>query len=135
MAPRKRTTESHSALAEPTATPGRRVCFGDGLEHFDAGRYWDAHEAWEQAWRELGDGPEDDGELVLRGLIQLAAALHGAALGRDLPAARNLAKAAPKLACSDGRLWGLDVTRLNRRIGAACGDPGRLLGAALPRLP
>jgi hypothetical protein len=46
--------------------------FRRGVELFDAGYYWEAHEAWEVLWHAAGRrGPTAD---VLRGLIKLAAA-------------------------------------------------------------
>ncbi len=46
--------------------------FRRGVELFDAGYYWEAHEAWEELWHAVGRrGPTAD---VLRGLIKLAAA-------------------------------------------------------------
>lgn len=43
-----------------------------GARLFDAGCYWEAHEAWEDAWHALGrNGPQAD---ALRALIKLAAA-------------------------------------------------------------
>jgi predicted metal-dependent hydrolase len=53
---------------DPAASP----LFGRGIELFDAGYYWEAHEAWEVLWHAAGRrGPTAD---VLRGLIKLAAA-------------------------------------------------------------
>jgi predicted metal-dependent hydrolase len=44
----------------------------EGIEHFNAGRFWEAHESWEQLWmRATGEERE-----FLQGLIQLAAAYH-----------------------------------------------------------
>jgi hypothetical protein len=46
--------------------------FRRGAELFDAGYYWEAHEAWEALWHAVGRrGATAD---VLRGLIKLAAA-------------------------------------------------------------
>src|SRR5215470_16086391 len=45
-----------------------------GVELFNRGLYWEAHEAWEELWLEL----EDEPKLFLQGLIQLAAAYHKA---------------------------------------------------------
>jgi predicted metal-dependent hydrolase len=46
----------------------------EGIELFNAGRYWDAHEAWERDWTPIRTGP--DGPFY-KGLIQVAAAcLH-----------------------------------------------------------
>jgi predicted metal-dependent hydrolase len=41
-----------------------------GIELFNAGRYWDAHEAWEEAW--MPDRKSPDGGFY-KGLIQVAA--------------------------------------------------------------
>ena len=41
-----------------------------GVELFNAGRYWDAHEAWEEAW--MPDRRGRDGGFY-KGLIQVAA--------------------------------------------------------------
>ena len=41
-----------------------------GLELFNAGRYWDAHEAWEEAWMPDRRGPDGG---FYKGLIQVAA--------------------------------------------------------------
>ena len=45
-----------------------------GIDLYNAGRYWDAHEAWEEAWMPDRKGPEGG---FYKGLIQVAAAnLH-----------------------------------------------------------
>ena len=46
-----------------------------GRELFNSGLYFEAHEAWEDAWR-VETGPV---RLTLHGLIQIAAGLHKAA--------------------------------------------------------
>lgn len=55
--------------AEPVAT---RRALAEGCLHFDAGRYFEAHEVWEGAWR------VESGEVrqLLQGLIQVAAGFH-----------------------------------------------------------
>lgn len=40
-----------------------------GAELFNRGLFWEAHEAWEEAWME----EEDERKLFLQGLIQVAA--------------------------------------------------------------
>ncbi|HYL08992.1 MAG TPA: DUF309 domain-containing protein [Candidatus Udaeobacter sp.] len=42
----------------------------EGIELFNSGRYWDAHEAWERAWMPDRKGPESG---FYKGLIQVAA--------------------------------------------------------------
>ena len=41
-----------------------------GIELFNSGRYWDAHEAWEHEWTPDRKGPESG---FYKGLIQVAA--------------------------------------------------------------
>jgi predicted metal-dependent hydrolase len=41
-----------------------------GIELFNQGRYWDAHEAWEEAWTPDRHGPDRG---FYKGLIQVAA--------------------------------------------------------------
>jgi predicted metal-dependent hydrolase len=41
-----------------------------GIELFNDGRYWEAHEAWEEAWMPDRKGPESG---FYKGLIQVAA--------------------------------------------------------------
>ena len=41
-----------------------------GIELFNAGRYWDAHEAWEEAWMPDRKGADSG---FFKGLIQVAA--------------------------------------------------------------
>lgn len=45
-----------------------------GAALFDQERFWDAHEAWEEAWLE----EDGDVRLFLQGLIQVAAGYHKA---------------------------------------------------------
>lgn len=46
--------------------------FLEGVDRFNARRFWDAHESWETIWLVA----ESDVEQFLQGLIQLAAAYH-----------------------------------------------------------
>ena len=48
--------------------------FTEGLRLFDSGQFFEAHEEWEDLWREM----DRDGELrdFVRGMIMLAAAYH-----------------------------------------------------------
>jgi predicted metal-dependent hydrolase len=43
---------------------------GEGVELFNNGRYWDAHEAWEREWTPDRKGPDSG---FYKGLIQVAA--------------------------------------------------------------
>lgn len=116
MAPRKRRIEEIGALSEPALTEVQREHLREGVELFNAGRYWHAHEAWEQAWLAMPEGPAGDAEIILRGLIQLAAAQHLLGDGRRDGAASNLRKAHEKLALAPSRYMGIEVAPLLRFI-------------------
>jgi predicted metal-dependent hydrolase len=42
-----------------------------GIAHFNAGRFFQAHEAWEEAWRKAENTPDEE---FFKGLAQLGAA-------------------------------------------------------------
>ena len=64
-----------------------------GRALFNAGRYFEAHEAWEEAWlAERGDARR-----LLQGLIQVAAGCHKAGQGKAEGCARLLAAGLEKL--------------------------------------
>ncbi|MGH7860083.1 MAG: DUF309 domain-containing protein [Candidatus Binatia bacterium] len=51
--------------------------FAAGIEHFNGGRFFEAHEIWEEIWvEEVGEWKR-----FLQGLIQAAAACHKAEIG------------------------------------------------------
>jgi uncharacterized protein len=59
-------------MAEATPRPDFKARFLEGIEHFNARRFWEAHESWEELWLVA----QSDTEQFLQGLIQLAAAYH-----------------------------------------------------------
>lgn len=69
---RAREANGHPVPPPPVGVIADSPLFRRGIELFDAGYYWEAHEAWEVLWHAAGRrGPTAD---VLRGLIKLAAA-------------------------------------------------------------
>lgn len=68
-----------------------------GIDLYNAGFFWEAHEAWEGSWQLTGEGPERE---LLRGLIQRAAAEVQRALGKNDGAARLRERAAGHLAAA-----------------------------------
>ena len=112
MPPYKRNPADIGAIAEPRFDPGQRAQYLHGITLFNSGKYWHAHESWEAAWLPMGDGPEDDGEMFLRALIQLASGLHLKRSGRYGGARSHVAKAAEKFAVMPGRFLGLDTVSL-----------------------
>lgn len=88
-----------------------------GLRAYRAGRYFEAHEEWEERWRGETD---PDRRLLLQALVQLAAAAHKRASGiRPGGAPALLAKCAAKLdrlAEREARPFGLDPAALGREV-------------------
>ena len=67
--------------------------FSRGLALYRAGKFWDAHEAWEGVWLKH---PEPE-RLFIQGLILLAAAFHQQKRHIYKGATNHLKKALPKL--------------------------------------
>src|SRR5690606_33002088 len=88
----------------------RQAWFDRGLAAYAAGEYFDAHELWEELWR---DAPAGFDRHFIQGLIQVAAAMHKVLEHhKPKPAARLLTRALDKLADAPSDYRGLDVTRL-----------------------
>ena len=65
----------------------------NGINFFNAGQYFEAHEAWEELWRQTG-GPL---RLYYQGLVQSAVGLHHLGRGNLNGARAQLGKALQKL--------------------------------------
>ena len=79
-----------------------------GLEAFNAGRFYEAHELWEEVWLET---PNPD-KKFLQGLIQVAAAFHHFSRA-NLRGTRNLLRAGLlKLDCFPEVHGGLEIASL-----------------------
>lgn len=115
-APKKRQPEFIQILPEPEFTPVQAATFQRGISYFNLGEYWKAHEAWEMVWRAMADQPDEDAEIVLRGLIQLAAALHCHQIGKITGARNNLLKSLEKLSLCPDQFLGINIRRVRERI-------------------
>lgn len=94
----------------------RREAWLEGVRLFEAGEYWECHEALEPAWLEAA-GAE---KRFLGGVILLAAALHKARrMGSPRGGRRNYAKALAKLALVSDRFYGVDVRELEAVVHSA----------------
>jgi predicted metal-dependent hydrolase len=102
-----------------------------GARLFNAGEYWEAHEAWEVPWnaaKARGDAVEVD---YVQGLILLAAAIHKRRHYDSPRGGRlNLHKALRRLERVPAHHDGLDLARHRREVEAALEDP-----SARPQLP
>jgi uncharacterized protein len=88
--------------------------FERGVTDFNAGRFFEAHEVWEELWL---SAPEPE-KTFLQGLIQIAAAFHhhgrGNACGRQSLLTAGIAKLA---ACPD-EFRGTAIAKLRREVEA-----------------
>lgn len=75
--------DAHS-LGDPIGSPAFLRGFRFGIDLFNHGYYWEAHEAWEAQWLPLPPG--DDTREQLQGLIQASAALLKLRLDSPAPA-------------------------------------------------
>ncbi len=104
-------------MNEPPPTAWTR-----GVDLFEAGEYWECHEALEPVWLSA-EGIDRE---FYGGVILLAAALHKA---REMKSPRggrrNYAKALAHLALVPDEYAGVDVRELEARVHTALRDPLR----------
>src|SRR4051794_13108905 len=100
-------------VLHPQLSPEERQrLFREGIDRFNRGRFFDAHEAWEEIWRSTTPEPRD----LFQGLIQVAAALHQHLdLKRIEGPRRTLAKAMRRLEPYAPSALGIDVEDLLRQ--------------------
>ena len=82
-----------------------------GIDLFNHGYFWEAHEAWETVWLAAG-GRETSCGLFVQGLIQLAAAQLKRVIGSQGAAESLTAAACAKLAVVEGVFLGIEVATL-----------------------
>ena len=86
-----------------------------GLGLIREGRYFEAHEELELAWR-TADGAERD---FYQGLVHVAVAWYQAGRGRPIATASQLGKAARRLAAFAPAHRGVDVAEVLAQVAAA----------------
>ena len=86
--------------------------FSAGLELFNSGRYFDAHETWEDLWRETR-GPE---KLLVQALVQSAVALHHASTGNYVGARSVMERSIRNMASYRRRFGGVDVVEFRTQL-------------------
>jgi hypothetical protein len=91
------------------------VSLAKGLELMRAERWFDAHEALEEEWRDA-PGPERD---FLQGLVHVTVAWYHASRGNAPGASRQLAKATRRLGPYAPSHRGVDVTQVLGQVEAA----------------
>jgi predicted metal-dependent hydrolase len=103
-------------VLHPDLSPEERArFFQEGIALFNQGRFFEAHEAWEEIWRSTTPEPRD----LFQGLIQIAAALHQFLnLNRIDGPRRTLAKARRRLEPYAPIALGIDVEDLLEQVGS-----------------
>ena len=91
------------------------MSYEQGLELIRAGRYFEAHEELEDAWRAAEPAERD----FLQGLVHVAVAWYQAGRGRPIGCGRQLEKATRRLTPYAPLHRGLDVADLLSQLEAA----------------
>jgi predicted metal-dependent hydrolase len=86
-----------------------------GLEEIRAGRYFEAHEDLEEAWRAAPAEERD----FFQGLVHVAVAWYQAGRGRPIATGRQLEKATRRLAPFAPSHRGVDVEGVLAQVAAA----------------
>jgi len=111
-----------------------------GIEHFNAGRYFPAHEAWETAWKQARD--TDDAEFF-KGLSQLGAGYVHLLRGNAHGAMTLLRRASGRIGRYHSGHLGIATTRVSDRASRDADDvergalepgPDALAGMAFPQV-
>ncbi|MDT8421767.1 MAG: DUF309 domain-containing protein [Desulfuromonadales bacterium] len=125
----------HSYAAEeddlpPFAAADWRHCqpYLYGVDLFNHGYWWEAHESWERVW--LAAGQETPTARFIQGLIQIAAAQLKRFIGQER-GARSLTTSGVARLAIDGEVFlGIEVARLveevERCLSGNCGDFPRI---------
>jgi predicted metal-dependent hydrolase len=102
-----------------------------GLEHIRSGRFFEAHEELELAWRAAAAGERD----FYQGLVHVAVAWYQAGRGNTVGARRQLEKGLRRLEGYEPAHRGVDVAGVRRQLRAALElVHGGSLDWAAPRL-
>lgn len=98
-----------SAVSEDTIEAELLALLAEGAKLYNAGEFWEAHEAWEQAWIELKEADREQLADLLQGLILATAALENLERGKPSGFATQGAKALFRLRENGERLSELGV--------------------------
>jgi uncharacterized protein len=85
---------------------------GEGLAHYNAGRFFAAHESWERVWLTC---PEPE-KTFLQAVIQVAAAFHHLQRGNVLGAESLLSRALRRMQRYPKRFAGIEAEGLREDI-------------------
>jgi predicted metal-dependent hydrolase len=108
-----------------------KITYQRGLDLFNRGEFFDAHEVLEDVWRAAPPAEKK----FLQGLIQVAVGLHHHSRGNRVGARSLLARAHKNLSTYPARHGGIDLaglrTQVERWVGAL---ENEVSAPALPRI-
>ena len=113
--PRKKRVDEidRTNLEPPALDEAEWQIFRHGVALFNDGKFWEAHEAWEEVWK----GRTEESRIFFQGIIQAAAAYHLIVTRPRYGGARNnIAKALATLELFTGNVLGIDVDELRRAV-------------------
>jgi hypothetical protein len=115
---------------------GFETCLAEGVALFNAGRFFEAHEAWEEAWRRESGARR----LLLQGLILVAAGWLKRDAGNAQGAWTLFSRALERLQPLPSRCEGVDVGGLRPQVvlwreGGPCARPVLACSAPLAESP
>ena len=96
----------------PNLTPEQTALFHSGLALFNAGDYFEAHEAWEELWHSLTGEPKR----FMQGLIQCAVTLEHVRRGNPRGVVTVFASAQTRLKGFPPVYMGLPIGRLQEDL-------------------
>ncbi|MBZ5552844.1 MAG: DUF309 domain-containing protein [Acidobacteriia bacterium] len=92
-----------------------REKFDQGVTHFNFGRFFEAHEVWEDLWRLLAG----ESKRVMQGLIQTAVGAHHLQKGNRHGAQSLFRNALGKFSGAPGQFCRVNLRQLQKDLGAA----------------
>jgi len=102
---RLRPAPLHAAQLTPKLSDADRADIAEGVELYNAGRYWHSHEAWERVWQRH----DEPWRYFIQGLIQAAAAQHQLQRGIRHGTIKHLKNALVKLEVAPADFAGLNL--------------------------
>jgi len=99
-------------LHTPRLSDADRADLAEGVALFNAGQYWESHEAWEKIWQRH---PEP-WRYFVQGLIQAAAAHHQLQRGIRHGVIKHLRNALVKLEAAPADFAGLELAEFRRYL-------------------
>ena len=94
----------------------QKSLFIEGCNLFNEGKFWHAHEAWEDLWKSLkplGKKVETD---AVQGIIQIAALLYNYEREKIRGVVNMASKLLVRLSGIEHGIWGVDVSKLRTSL-------------------